>query len=133
MRLIEVPKIGDAARGYLSEVQSRLPFVPQRAYYIYGVPDGVSRGGHAHRTQEQVFFCLHGTVIFRRMTSQTTGQRLELSGRRPEQGLYIGPLEWHTMAFMDNAVVLAFGSELHDEREYIRDFEEWNRLVVGRA
>lgn len=132
-KLIELPKIGDAARGYLSyaEVGGLIPFEVKRVYFIYEISivdnKWVIRGNHAHRRCDQLFFCLHGIVKF---TLEDGEHHEELMLNKPNKGIYIGPLVWHTMSFFANdTILLALASELHDEAEYIRNYEEFKSLL----
>lgn len=125
----DVPTFGSSERGYLSVIESAkgFPFRIQRAYWIHGVPEGAGRGGHAHRDTGQMFFCLAGRCVF--LAESADGSREIHALAAPQQGLYIGPLVWHTMAeFTPDTIVLALASSLYDEDDYIRDYAEFLKL-----
>lgn len=128
-RLIELPKIQDS-RGNLSFVEggNHIPFDFKRVYYLYDVPAGSTRGGHAHKALKQFMICLSGTfdVILDDGLHQ---KRIQLN--RPFQGLYICPMIWRELEnFSTNAVCLVLASELYEESDYIRDIGDF-RMAVG--
>lgn len=129
---VELQKLGDYERGFLTpaEAERSIPFAIKRVYTIYGVPShAVERGHHAHRRVEQVFICLAGSVIFE-LQDEEQSEELQLLGQ-PQEGLYIGSGVWHVMRkFTRNAIVLALASDYHDEGEYVKDYDEWKRLVA---
>lgn len=124
MSKFTVQHIGDEAIGYL--VPFELPFKIERAYIICGVPNGVTRGRHAHRWQNQVFYCVKGLVTFE--CEDTKGNKW--TGHISAGEAYDVPaLVWHSMTYQEDAIVLAFGDGAYDETEYIRDLKEWQRLL----
>ena len=123
MKLIGIAAHGEVSTGFLTAPD--LPFEVKRVYYIYGVPEGMRRGGHAHRRMRQVFFCLRGKVQFE-MDDGKVVQTGVLN--HPAEWLLVEPLEWHWMTYSGDAVVMAIGSELYDEAEYIRDYSEFKGL-----
>ncbi|MCK4252511.1 WxcM-like domain-containing protein [candidate division WOR-3 bacterium] len=125
-RLIELPKIGDDKRGFLSIGESRkdIPFEIKRIYYIYKIGDlSVVRGQHAHKKLEQAFFCIHGKVTF---LVDDGERREEIELKEPNKGLYIGPKLWHNMiGFSKDTVILAVASDYYNEGDYIRDYDKF--------
>jgi len=125
-RIIELPKIGDDKRGFLSVGESLkdIPFEIKRMYYIYEIGDlSVVRGEHAHKKLEQVFFCIRGKVTFLLNDGE---KREEIELKEPNKGLYIGPKLWHTMInFSKDTVILAIASDYYNEEDYIRDYDEF--------
>jgi hypothetical protein len=98
-RLIDLPKILDA-RGNLTFIESgrHMPFEFKRVYYLYDVPGGSERGGHAHKSLHQFHL------------------------NRSYYGLYIPPMVWRELDnFSSGSVALALASEFYEEDEYIRD------------
>lgn len=129
-RLIELPRLGDERRGYLSfgEAGRTIPFEIRRVYYTYAVGDAAAvRGQHAHRKLEQAFFCLHGKVTFR---LDDGAQKAQVELNEPHRGLYIGPRLWHDLVDFDgDTVLLALASDYYDEKDYIRDYDEFLEYI----
>ncbi len=115
MDLISFPKILDE-RGNLTFVQ-KLPFEIKRIYYLYHVPDGSIRGGHAHKTLDRIFIAMAGRF-------KVNG--IELSN--PWEGLRVLPMTWLELTdFSNGAVCLVLASAEYDESDYIRDYDEFNK------
>jgi hypothetical protein len=119
-RLIDLPKILDA-RGNLTFIESgrHLPFEFKRVYYLYDVPGGSERGGHAHKSLHQFLIAMSGSfdVI---LDAGRGRQRFHLN--RSYYGLYIPPMVWRELDnFSSGSVALALASEFYEEDEYIRD------------
>lgn len=132
-RWIELPKIGDPSRGFLTfgEAERTVPFPIKRAYWIYGAGDpAVSRGAHAHREVEQAFFTLSGSVEVL-VDWAKPGVPAEQYVPTPNRGLYLPAMAWHVMRnFAAHTIILVLASGYHDEAEYIRDRAEYERLVA---
>lgn len=128
VRLIDLPKICDP-RGNLSVIQNgiHLPFDIARVYWIYDVPGGKFRDGHAFRTQQEFIVALSGS--FDVVTNNgTEEQRFHLS--RSYYGLYIPPMTWRKLDnFSTNSVALVISSTLYSENDYIRDFAKYQELM----
>jgi dTDP-4-dehydrorhamnose 3,5-epimerase-like enzyme len=119
---LEFPKVGDS-RGKLTFIEGtrHVPFEIKRVFYLYDVPAGASRGGHAHRTLEQVLICVSGGLEVR--LDDGAAQRVVRLGG-PWQGLYIPPLIWDTeINFEPGTVCLVLASEYYDESDYLRDYQ----------
>lgn len=120
-RMVELPKIQDA-RGNLSFVENsrHIPFDIRRVYYLYDVPGGSERGGHAHKQLQQLIIAIAGSfeiVIDDGINRQTI--RLD----RAYQGLCVCPMIWRELQnFSSGAVCLVLASELYDEADYYRDY-----------
>lgn len=115
------------ARGKLCVVErgTGLPFAVRRVYYLFDIPTGSSRGGHAHLALEQIIIPMSGS--FRVDVSTSAGEASYLLDQ-PSRGLYIGPYVWRELRdFSSNAVCLVLASQEYDEDDYIRD-----RLVFER-
>ena len=127
-RLIELPKVCDA-RGNLSFIQNsdQIPFDIKRAYWIYDVPGGRNRDGHAFRTQEEFIVALSGSfdVV---LNDGVEKQRFHLS--RSYYGLYVPPMTWREIDnFSTNAVAMVLSSTLYSPDDYIRDYEQYKQLL----
>ena len=110
------------AVGHLTPIESMrdVPFHIQRVYYISQVPEGITRGFHAHRKLEQVLICLHGSMKIR-LKIPFEEEIVELNS--PSQGIYIGPMIWREMFdFSNEAVLLVLASEYYSECDYLRDY-----------
>ena len=127
-RLIDLPKILDA-RGNLTFIESgrHLPFEFKRVYYLYDVPGGSERGGHAHKSLHQFLIAMTGSfdVI---LDAGRGRQRFHLN--RSYYGLYIPPMVWRELDnFSSGSVAVALASEFYDEDEYIRDHSAFLEMV----
>lgn len=127
-KIIDLPKIEDP-RGNLSFLQhpQQLPFEMQRAYWIYDVPGGRVRDGHAFRTQHEVIIALSGSFDIV-LNDGRHEQRHHMS--RSYYGLYVPAMTWRELDnFSTNSVALVISSTLYDENDYIRDFEQFRKEV----
>jgi len=127
-------KIKDANDGCLSILTSgvEIPFDIKRVYFINGLKEQQSvRGKHAHKNLDQVLFCLSGHFVL----SLDDGRKKQslMFSARPE-GVWIGRVVWHTMeSFSHDCVILVLASAPYDERDYIRDYDEFKRVTTGSA
>jgi len=126
--LIYFPKINDS-RGNLSfiEEQNQIPFQIKRVYYLYDVPSGATRGGHAHKALEQIIIALSGSfdVI---LDDGRNKQAYFLN--RPHYGLYIPPGVWRELEnFSSNSIALSLVSAPYEESDYIRDYETFKKMI----
>ena len=122
------PPHGDD-RGQLVAVETLkdIPFEVKRVYYIYDTLPGVRRGFHAHRELEQVLICVHGSCKIHLDNGTDTAEVLL---DKPSEGLYISNDMWREMYdFSDGAVLLVLASEYYDERDYIRNYQDFLKVV----
>lgn len=127
-KLIDLPKIADP-RGNLTVVEqlNQIPFEIARVYWTYDIPGGGRRGGHAHRTCEEVVIAVSGSFDVELFDGK---ERHVYHLNHPYQGLYIGTGVWRTLEdFSSGAVCLVVASELFDEDEYIYDYDEFLKFV----
>ena len=104
-----------------------IPFRIKRVYYMYDTSDGVIRGKHAHKTLEQILVCIHGNCKIKLDNGQ---EQKVVPLEKPYEGLYVSSNMWREMYdFSSDAVLLVFASELYDEDDYIRDYDEFLKLV----
>ena len=130
-RLIELPKIKDP-RGNLTVIESgmNVPFEVKRNYWIYDVPSGMWRDGHAFKTQEELIVSLSGS--FDVVVNDGTGEKT-FHLARPQIGLYVPPMTWrHLDNFSTNSVALVLSSTHYDADDYIEDFELFKSLKHGQ-
>jgi len=124
-QIITFDKIGSSQLGYITiaEAQKNIPFDIQRVYWTYYTPQDVIRGGHAHKELQQVIFAVSGTITFN--TEDKEGNKEVFILDHPTKGLFIPKLIWRDIQFSHNAILLCLASELYDEKDYFRDFEEF--------
>ena len=127
VKLIELPKFADP-RGSLSFVEqmNHIPFEIMRTYWIYDVPGGEARGGHAFRKNEEFIVALSGAfdVI---VDDGKEKKRYVLN--RSYYGLYIPAGLWRTMEnFSTNSLALEFGSIHYDRADYVEDYDQFLKL-----
>jgi hypothetical protein len=120
--LINLPVISDP-RGNLSFIESdaHVPFSIARVYYLYDVPSGSVRAGHAHKALHQLLIAVSGSFDVR-LHDGVSEERVTLN--RPHVGLHIGPMQWREIDnFSSGSVCLVLASTPYDEADYIRDFD----------
>ena len=125
--LIELPKIPDE-RGNLTFIEgnAHIPFAIGRTYWIYDVPGGEERGGHAHRTLDELIVALSGSLDVELDDGEN---RRVLSLNRSYYGLLVHHGIWRQLKnFSTNAVALVLASAPYDEADYIRDPDEFSRF-----
>lgn len=129
-RLVQLAEFADL-RGRLAvgEVGRDLPFQPVRWFTVFGVPSREVRGEHAHRSCEQFLVCVAGSC---RVMVDDGLARLDVPLEGPTRGLHIPALVWGVQyLFSSDAVLLVFASEAYDASEYIRDYDEFQALIVA--
>ncbi len=122
MKTIQLPKILDA-RGNLSfaEEDTHLPFMIKRAFWIYDVPGGEARGGHAYKETEEFIVALSGSFDVVVDDGNTT-QTFHLN--RSYYGLYLPKMVWREMTnFSTNSLALVLASTEYDRNDYIEDYQ----------
>jgi len=127
VKLIQLPKVFDA-RGNLSFIEkgNDIDFDFKRVYWIYDVPGGEIRGGHAFRKQEEMIVALSGSfdVVIHDGTTE-----VHFPLNRSFMGLYVPKMYWRTMLnFSTNAVAMVLASTFYDVNDYIHDFETYLKL-----
>lgn len=128
-KLIQLPVIHDS-RGNLTpiEEEAHVPFPIARVYYLYDVPGGARRAGHAHRTLQQVLIAVAGSFD---VVIDDGAARETITLNRPSRGVYIPRMVWREIEnFSSGAVCLALASQHFDEDDYIRDYQSF-RSALG--
>jgi dTDP-4-dehydrorhamnose 3,5-epimerase-like enzyme len=125
-QIIELPKIHDP-RGNLTFVESnnQIPFAIERVYYLYDVPGGSERGGHAHKGLHQLIIAMSGSfdVV---LDDGKEKKRVHLN--RSYHGLYVCPMIWRELDnFSSASVCMVLASNRYDEDDYHRDYAEFMR------
>ena len=128
IELINLPRITDP-RGNLTfaEAEGHVPFPVRRAYWVYDVPAGESRGGHAHKRLRQLVIALSGSF---HVTLDNGHERRTVLLNHPWQGLLINVNTWRTLDdFSSGAVCLVLASDHYNESDYIYDYDEFLKYV----
>jgi len=129
-RLIEFPRVADT-RGNLTFIEGgrHVPFVIKRVYYLYDVPGGATRAGHAHKHLQQVLIAMSGSFDVT-LDDGTDKERIHLN--RSYYGLYVPPMLWRIIDnFSSGSVCLALASEEYEEADYYRDYRDFLRSTRG--
>lgn len=124
-KIINLPKIHDP-RGNLTFIEGtkHIPFDIKRVYYLYDVPGGAERGGHAHKDLHQIIIAIAGSfdVV---INDGSDTQRFHLN--RSYFGLYVCPMIWRELDnFSSGSVCLVLASDYFSEADYIRDFTQFH-------
>jgi dTDP-4-dehydrorhamnose 3,5-epimerase-like enzyme len=128
-KLLELPVIHNP-QGNLTfvEGQRHVPFQIERVYYMYDVPGGATRGGHAHRALEQVIIAMSGS--FEVVLDDGVDQK-NVTLNRSYVGLYLPPMIWRELVnFSAGSVCMALASEYYDEADYYRDYEQFRSAAA---
>jgi len=132
VEIIKLKQVRDS-RGNLTAIEQGLdvPFGIKRVYYLYDVPGGAERGGHAHRNLTQLLVAVSGSFDVHLFDgSETTTVHLN----RANVGLLIKPMVWREMDnFSGSSVCLVIASEIYDESDYFRDKLEFERAANAQG
>lgn len=123
-KLVKLPKIADP-RGNLSFIEggNHIPFDIKRVYYLYDVPGGAERGGHAHKALQQLIIAISGSFDIH-LDDGTERRTIHLN--RSYDGLLVTPMIWREIDnFSSAAVCLVMASERYDESDYYRNYDEF--------
>ena len=104
-----------------------IPFQIKRVYYMYDTGTSVVRGHHAHKTPRQILVCVHGNC---RILLDNGTEKKIVPLERPYEGLYVDSCMWREMFdFSPDAVLMVLASELYDENDYIRKYDDFLAYV----
>jgi len=123
-RLLDLPKILDP-RGSLTFVESEkhIPFAIKRVYYLYDVPGGAERGGHAHKALHQLIIAMSGSFDIH---LDDGSEKKTMHMNRSYYGLYVCPMIWREIDnFSSGAVCMVLASQYYDEQDYFRDYDQF--------
>lgn len=119
---------GDS-RGQLVAIEENkdIPFKIKRVYYIYNADSNIRRGFHAHKKLEQILICVHGSC---KIHLDNGFETAEVVLNKPFEGLYLNSNIWREMYdFSSDAVLLVLASELYDESDYIKNYDDFINYV----
>lgn len=130
-RMVDLPKNSNPS-GNLTFVEggNHIPFDIQRVYYVYDVPGGAQRGGHAHKALHQLIIAMSGSfdVV---LDDGKDKKRFHLN--RSYNGLYVSPMIWREIDnFSSGSVLMVLASNRYDEEDYFRDYAEFMRARWNR-
>lgn len=120
--IVDLPKINDP-RGNLTFVEAgkHIPFAIQRVYYLYDVPGGAERGGHAHKNLQQLIIAMSGSFDIHLDDGRA---KKTIHMNRSYYGLYVCPMIWREIDnFSSGAVCMVLASNFYDEDDYYRDYD----------
>ena len=123
--VIELDRHHSQRKGDICVVENSItvPFDTKRVYYLYDVPGGVDRGGHAHKELKQLIVAASGCFTVE-LDDGSVKRSVVLN--RPYQGLYVVPGIWRVLKdFSSGSVCLVLASEKYDPQDYIRDYDEF--------
>jgi dTDP-4-dehydrorhamnose 3,5-epimerase-like enzyme len=123
-QVIELPRINDP-RGNLTfvEANAHIPFEIRRVYYLYDVPGGAERGGHAHKALHQLIIAMSGSFDIHLDDGQS---KKTVHLNRSYNGLYVCPMIWRQIDnFSSGAVCMVIASDFYDEQDYYREYNEF--------
>lgn len=130
-RLINLPKIQDP-RGNLTFVEGsrHVPFDIRRVYYLYDVPGGAERGGHAHKELHQLIIAMSGSFD---VVLDDGGGKHRFHLNRPYYGLYVCPMMWRELDnFSSGSVCMVLASNFYSESDYFRDYDEFKKALKAK-
>jgi hypothetical protein len=123
-RMIDLPKVADP-RGNLTfiEGQRHIPFDIRRVYYLYDVPGGAERGGHAHKGLQQLIIAMSGSFDVL-LDDGVSKKRVHLA--RSYNGLYVCPMIWRELDnFSSGSVCMVLASNVYSEDDYYRNYDDY--------
>jgi hypothetical protein len=130
-KLISLPKITDP-RGNLTFVEggNHIPFDIRRVYYLYDVPGGAERGGHAHKALRQLIISMSGSFD---VILDDGKEKKRIHMNRSYYGLYVCPMIWRELDnFSSGSVCMVLASNTYEESDYYRDYDEFVSALAGK-
>lgn len=128
IKLIQLQSHGDERGSLVSlEEQKNISFSIKRVYYVFNTKDQVRRGFHAHKKLKQLAIVVKGSCRF---LLDDGNEKIEVLLDNPAQGLYIESFVWREMFdFSEDCVLMVLADSVYDEADYVRDYEEFTKMV----
>jgi len=129
-QIVALPRVNDP-RGNLTFVEGgrHVPFEIKRVYYLYDVPGGAERGGHAHKTLRQLIIAIAGSFD---VHLDDGSARKVVHLNRSYNGLFLCPMTWREISnFSSGAVCLVLASNFYDEADYYRDYARFQAAAIA--
>ncbi|MCS4534143.1 sugar 3,4-ketoisomerase [Neisseria montereyensis] len=128
IKLLSLQSHGDERGSLIAlEQDKNIPFIIKRVYYLYGTKPGISRGFHAHKHLSQVAIAVRGSCRF---VLDDGKEKINVVLDNPAQGLLIESNIWREMHdFSEDCVLMVLASELYDESDYIRNYDDFLNAV----
>jgi len=128
--IINFKSLGDE-KGYLISLEQNrnISFEIKRVYYIFKTKRGIIRGHHAHKNLKQVAVCISGTCKF---LLDNGKKKINVLLDSPSKGLVIDEMIWHEMYdFSEDCVLMVLANDFYDESDYIRDYNDFLKMVIN--
>ncbi len=123
IKIIDIPKIENALGNIAVIENDVIPFDIKRTYFLYDIPSSAKRGGHSHKKLQQVLIAISGSFD---VVLKDGKYEKKVSLNKPDKGLLIETAIWRELEnFSSGAVCLVLASEIFDETDYIRDYDEF--------
>lgn len=129
IRMVKIRTNICSDKGSISFIESfsDIPFEIKRIYYTYNVKKSIQRGGHAHKNLNQILWCPFGKI---KIILDNGSDKREVILDKPSKGLLVDKSIWHDVIWeQEDSVLLAAASDYYDESDYIRDYDEFLKLV----
>lgn len=127
-KIVSLPKISDL-RGSLTFIEgnNHIPFDIKRIYYLYNIPENAERGAHGHKELQQLIIAVSGSFD---VILDDGSERKTFQLNSPDSGLYVCPGMWRDIVNVSqNAVCLVLASQLYDENDYLRNYDDFLGMV----
>jgi len=126
-QIISIPKVEDPFGNYGIIEGDAIPFKVKRVYYLYDIPGGAERGGHSHINQSEFLIAASGSFD---VTLKNGSEEIVVTLNKPDKGLLIGTGIWRELNdFSSGAVCLVMSSDVFDESDYIRDYDDYLKAL----
>ena len=127
IKKVIIPEVFDDCYLYFAQNPTHIPFKIKRIYFITKPKTRLPRGYHAHLKNQQVIFCIQGTIT---LTLDNGRKRKKVLLNKPNEGVFLEKMVWHEMAdFKKNTILLILASGVFDEKDYIRNYEQFKKKV----
>jgi dTDP-4-dehydrorhamnose 3,5-epimerase-like enzyme len=107
--------------GCLIAADEQIPFLVRRNYWIQGIPEGITKGLHAHKNTHEVLVAMKGviSIVLENLNGETSFYILD----SPEKGLYIPPMTWLSVDYQEDSILLAMASTTYHPEDYLSDYQ----------